>query len=279
MNRREAITVRQIIELAVEYYKPVKTVLMVSGGHDSITNAHASASALKDMGIDPIVYHGDTTIGIPETQQYVRNICSLYGWQLFIRKPPKKEDWYDSIVAKYGFPGPTRSSHQFMYRRLKERGLRAFVTQELKSGRFKRENVLLLSGVRKDESLIRMGYSETMSKDSSRCWANPIFYWSEQDCKDYMAAHSIPLNPVKERICISGECLCGAFASREEYAEICAAYPSVGKRLKELHQVAIDNGHPWDWASGPNEWKKSQRQIKMPMCVGCEKKYEQQLLF
>src|ERR1700689_4484474 len=209
----------KIIREALLEYKPVAVVLMVSGGHDSVTNAHISASILKNIGImDFVVYHGDTTIGIPETQYYVMDICDLYEWSLHVRRAPNPDDWYDNIVAKHGFPGPTRSAHQFMYRRLKERALRHFVTHTLKSSPFARENVLLLSGVRKDESLIRMGYQETMSKDASRCWANPIFYWSEQDCKDYMKANLMPLNPVKERICISGECLCGAFASKEEYA-------------------------------------------------------------
>jgi 3'-phosphoadenosine 5'-phosphosulfate sulfotransferase (PAPS reductase)/FAD synthetase len=268
-----------IIRKAIELYKPVNVLLMVSGGHDSVTNAHVSASILDKLKVIYSVYHGDTTIGIKEVQYYVADICELFEWSLYVRRPPNPEDWYDNIVAKHGFPGPTRSAHQFMYRRLKERALRHFVTHEIKSSPHARENVLLLSGVRKDESLIRMGYQETMSKDASRCWVNPIFYWSEQNCKDYMKKHNIPKNPVKEKICISGECLCGAFAKREEYMEIKHAYPEVFKRLQNLHRIATENGHPWDWASGPNEWKKEQKKSKMFMCIGCEKKYEQQQLF
>lgn len=266
-------TPEEIISGAVDKYKPVKVLLMVSGGHDSVTNAFVSSLILQKMGISFGVYHGDTTIGIPQTQQYVKDICEKYDWPLFIRRPPNPIDHYDNIVAKYGFPGPTKTSHQYMYRRLKERALRHFVTHEVKSSPHARQNVLLLSGVRRDESMIRMGYSEVMSKDASRCWANPIFYHTEDDCKEIMLLNGIPKNPVKERICISGECLCGCFAKLEEYNEIKNAYPEVYQRLERLREIAAENGHPWEWASGPNQWKKEQRQAKnMHMCVGCEKK-------
>lgn len=264
----------QIIELAIDRYKPKKFILMVSGGHDSITNAHVTAQILSNKGIEFSVYHGDTTIGIPATQQYVREICDLYNWPLAIRQPPKKEDHYENIVAKYGFPGPTKSSHRYMYRRLKERALRHYVTHELKTSPYKRENILLCSGVRQQESAIRMGYTEVVTKDDARIWCNPIFYWSEQDCTDYMANNRIPRNPVKDKICISGECLCGAFARNEEWIEIKTHYPETAAKIEALHEIAKANGHPWHWASGPQQWKKEQREKNKPnfMCVGCEKK-------
>lgn len=263
----------QIIEAAIEKYKPYKYVLMVSGGHDSITNAHVCAQILQKKGVPFAVYHGDTTIGIPETQDYVKQICARYGWKLFIRKPPNSIDHYENIIKEYGFPGPTKTSHQYMYRRLKERGLRHFVTHELKSSPYAKQNCLLFSGVRQDESTIRMGYQETMSKDYSRCWVNPIFYFTAKECDEYMRSFEIPTNPVKKLICISGECLCGCFAKKEEYIEICRIFPHVGQRLKELQEIATANGHPWGWGVGPAKWKREQKKGgKMHMCVGCEKK-------
>lgn len=252
------------------------TLLLVSGGHDSITCAHVSAQILTSQKRDFRIYHGDTTIGIPQTQEYVKMICEKYGWRLSICKPPKESDWYDNIVANYGFPGPTKQSHQFMYRRLKERALNNFVTHECKSSPHKRENVLLLTGVRQQESRIRMGYSHTTSKEKSKIWCNPIFYWSEDECNLYMKAHAIPRNPVKDKICISGECLCGAFAKKEEWAEIKHEFPEVADRIEALHEKAKANGFPWHWASGPIEWKKEElqkKQLKINfMCVGCDTK-------
>lgn len=269
-------TSRQILMAAIEQYRPVKIALMFSGGHDSLTNTHVCAAILKELDIPFIVYHGDTTIGIPETQQYVREVCKRFRWNLAIRKPPNKKDHYEELVKRFGFPGPTKPAHQIMYRSLKERALKAFVTHECKSRPYSRENVLLCSGARKDESDIRMGYQLETTKDDSRVWTNAIFYWTEKQCEAYMKEHDLPRNPVKDKICISGECLCGAFAGKEEFAEIKACYPETAARIEALHETAIANGHLWPWSSGPTKWRKHNKpgQMNMFMCVGCENKKE-----
>lgn len=270
-------TPKQIIREAVLRFKPIMVVLMVSGGHDSVTNAHVSANLLREMGLPFVVYHGDTTIGIPQTQQYVKDVCKLYNWKLFIGRSRNKNDWYESLIKKYGFPGPTRISHQIMYRHLKERALNYFVTHQCKSSSYARENVLLLSGLRKMESRVRMGYTRECNKENSKVWVNPIFYFSEANVKEYMSTHSIPKNPVKEKICISGECLCGAFAGKEEWAEIKFHYPEVAAEIERLHEIAKANGHFWPWSMGPTEWRKRESGIaknKKPsfMCAGCDDK-------
>lgn len=266
-----------ILARAIAAYRPVKIILMVSGGHDSITNAHMCAAILMRWGFPFEVYHGDTTIGIPETQQYVKAICLEYDWNLNIRRPPNPEDWYENIVRQYGFPGHTKTAHRFMYIRLKERAIRNFVTHECKENPRGRQNVLLLTGIRKDESAIRMGYSDVMTKDDSRVWVSPIFHLTEADCKEYMFDNSIPTNPVKEKICISGECLCGSWAGDEEEHEIRHSYPHVGAELDRLTKIAEENGFPWRWGQGPNEWKVEQEAKKQLsfnfMCAGCERKH------
>lgn len=264
---------KSIIDEAIKKYRPIQVILMLSGGHDSVTNAHISARILDEMDVDFLVYHGDTTIGIPDTQKYVIGICAHYGWDLKIRTPPNKKDWYENLVARFGFPGPTRFAHQIMYRSLKERALKKFITHEIKSSPRLRQNVLLLTGVRKQESRIRMGYQQTTTKEDSRVWCNPIFNWSDEDCRAYMRFNEIPLNPVKEKMCISGECLCGAFAGREEWAELKFNYPEVAAKIEALHEKAKQNGFPWAWSSGPTEWRNQQKQkaqLNMFMCAGCE---------
>lgn len=237
-------TPEQIISDAIETYKPIKIALLFSGGHDSLVSTHACSMILQKMNTDFVVYHGDTTIGIPETQQYVKEICKKYGWKLVIRKPPKRTDYYDELIKRFGFPGPTKQSHQIMYRRLKERAINKFVTHECKSSPHTRETVILFTGIRKQESRIRMGYINETSKENSKVWSNPIFWWSKIQCEKYMVENNLPRNPVKDRICISGECLCGAFAGKEELAEIRAAYPDVAKKLDELHELAKKTAFP-----------------------------------
>lgn len=265
---------REIIKEAIDRYNPIAYVALYSGGHDSAVSSHVSLTILKEMGIRAKVYHGDTTIGIKETQEHVIKTSTLLDWDLEIRKPPKWQDRYLNIVREYGFPGATKSSHQFMYRRLKERAIKSFVTNELKSKPKARENVLLLSGVRKSESVIRMGYTDPVQKDDSRIWCNPIFYWTEEDCSEYMELVKLPPNPVKLLLCISGECLCGSFARKEEYSEIKEAYPDAAAQIDFIYEVAKAHGHPWPWGMGPNDWNKAHPpgQTDMFMCVGCEEK-------
>lgn len=267
---------KEILYEAIEKYAPIKIALLFSGGHDSLVNTHICANILNNWGLPFVIYHGDTTIGIPETQDFVKNVCTKYGWQLEIRQPPNKKDWYDELIKRFGFPGPTKMAHQIMYRSLKERALMKFVTHECKINPYSRRSVLLCSGVRKDESRIRMGYVSETIKEDSRVWANPIFYFSEKDCEKYMKEHDLPRNPVKDKICISGECLCGAFAGKEEFAEIKESYPETAARIEALHKLAAANGHPWPWSSGPTEWRKNNPPGKMNMfmCVGCESKRE-----
>ncbi|NRA48266.1 MAG: phosphoadenosine phosphosulfate reductase family protein, partial [Phaeodactylibacter sp.] len=232
-----------IIFEAVRKYHPVHALLMISGGHDSVSAATRSVAALDELRIPYSAYHGDTGTGIVETQEYVKDMCLRQGWQLDIRKPEPPYD-YESYVRKYGFPGPAQ--HQNIMRNLKEKPLRKFITHEIKSTPYARENVLLITGIRKSESLIRMGYTETTRKDNSRVWCSPIFYYSAEDVDMWMKTNSIPRNPVKDRICISGECLCGCFAKPEEGAEIKAAYPDAWEKLQKLAKHS-----PWKWGQDP----------------------------
>lgn len=264
---------REIIDQAITQYKPVQIALMFSGGHDSLTSTHMAATYLKELGRDFIVYHGNTGIGIPETREFVYQTVKKYGWKFY--EGHAKENTYKDQVTKYGFPGPTKTAHQIMYRLLKERPIRKFVTHHCKSTTHARENVLLITGIRQSESRIRMGYKDLISKDNSRVWVNPNFSWSEEDVEKYINENELDRNPVKETICISGECLCGAFAGKEELAEIKEHYPNTYEEIEQLHQLAIANGHQWGWASGPTEWRKDQKkskQMKMFICVGCEDK-------
>ncbi|KAA0992757.1 phosphoadenosine phosphosulfate reductase family protein [Dyadobacter aurulentus] len=263
-----------IIAEAIEKYNPVKIVLLFSGGHDSMCSTHFAASYLKSIGRDFTVYHGNTGIGIRQTREYVYSVVKHFNWP-FYEGFPKEGHTYEDLVKKWGFPGSTPQSHQIMYRRLKAYALHKFVTHECKSNPRARENVLLISGIRQSESKIRMGYKEYIQKQDSRIWCSPIFYWSETDCKKYMAEQSLPRNPVKDKICISGECLCGAFAGREEWSEIKSEFPEAAAEINRIHQIAIDHGKPWPWSSGPSEWTKHNPPGQLPlmfMCVGCEDK-------
>lgn len=263
----------EIISQAIDHYKPIKALLLFSGGHDSLVSTHVAASILKEMNLDFYVYHGDTTIKIPETQQFVKYVCSMFDWPLIIASPPNEKDSYESIVTKYGFPGPSLQSHQFMYRRLKERALNHTITHVIKTSPHSRENVLLISGVRKFESRVRMGYIDHTRKENSKIWCNPLFWWEKSTCEKYMADNNLPRNRVKDVIGISGECLCGCFADKGEFDLICQHYPEVADEIDRLYEIAKEHGHNWFWTQGPTAWVPENNSIfdenTLGMCIRC----------
>ena len=55
-------TPQEIIQSAIDKYKPIQIALLFSGGHDSLVNTHLSSSILKSLGYNFVVYHGDTTM-------------------------------------------------------------------------------------------------------------------------------------------------------------------------------------------------------------------------
>jgi len=71
-----------ILNCAIDEYRPTKIFALLSGGHDSLT---ATAAAYQMIGneIDAVV-HIDTGIGIPETQQFVIDVCAKNNWPLLI---------------------------------------------------------------------------------------------------------------------------------------------------------------------------------------------------
>lgn len=259
----------EIIINAIRKYNPKKILLLFSGGHDSLCSTHFSAAFLDSLGLDFTVYHGNTGIGIRQTKEYVHKICSEQDWKLYIGDAGNA---YEKQVAKYGFPGP--QSHKFMYIMLKERPLKKYVIHSCKSSPYSREKILLITGIRQSESRIRMGYKDFVKKDGSSVWLAPIFYWTESDSENYMAKNELPRNPVKDLICISGECLCGAFAGNEEWTEIKSSFPEAAVEIERLHKIAIGNGKPWGWASSPTKYYKHnpRGQMDMFMCIGCEEK-------
>lgn len=267
-------TADEIIKKAVKDFEPIHALLLFSGGHDSVVSTHISMSILDQLGLPYSVYHGNTTISIKETREYVVERCIEYNLNLFIGSP-KKGETYKDIVREYGFPGPNKKAHQIMYRRLKERALRNHVTHVIKSKPHARENVLLISGARQSESSIRMGYSDSIKKENSRIWCAPCFYWQSHQIDKYMKEYQIKRNPVKDTIGISGECLCGCFADKGEFDKIAQHYPDAGDYLDQLHTVAIENGKPWPWTHGPTKWSQlhpeGQIELELGMCSSCSR--------
>ncbi|SDL78376.1 3'-phosphoadenosine 5'-phosphosulfate sulfotransferase (PAPS reductase)/FAD synthetase [Modicisalibacter muralis] len=266
----------RILETAIEQYQPAAVFALFSGGHDSLTCTHMAAEILGERLTG--VAHIDTGIGIPETQQFVKDVCGHYKWPLQIYRASENTyangtpnpQVYEEIILEHGFPGGP--AHQFMYTRLKGRQVERLV----RDYRGKRGNkVMLITGVRREESTRRMGtVREVNVVSGGQVWVAPMINVTSQDQHDYMAACELPRSPVKEKLCMSGECLCGAFAHRGELAEIAYWYPDVADRIHRLEQAVLaKHGRTNGWEGRDDDFKYN-RQGFLPLCVGCEQRAE-----
>lgn len=269
MSDPRARTPEEIVKEAIERYNPIAIYVGFSGGNDSRAVTHWMMNNVP--GCEP--FHANTGIGIERTRQYVRDTCKTYGWKLNeIRAQEDCGQDYDQICMQHGFPGP--DSHQMMYSRLKERCVRVLV-RRAKEGHPRRAKVLIASGVRHDESIIRMGYAgREINTVGAQVWINPLYWWPKEQRDTYNEASGIPENPVTKELGMSGECGCGAFAQPGELARWRAVDPSFGDRIDKLQQKVLERGYTWSWEGRPPKGGHNPNQFGLfqrPLCVGCEK--------
>lgn len=210
----------EIVGRAVAEHSPNNVFAAVSGGNDSTV----LLAEVRDM-IDGVV-HVNTGIGIEETRQYVRDLCQSWNLPLIEMHPPDKT--YEDFVLEYGFPGP--AAHIYAYSWLKERALRNVRRQY-------GPKVMLLTGVRKAESKIRMGRVKEVQKDGNLIWVAPILDYGIKEMAAAREKYDIPVNPVPQILGMSGECLCGAFATFMERELIRENFPVTAKQLDDLEAL------------------------------------------
>lgn len=204
--------------------------VLYSGGNDSTVLTH-----LVRHRVDYAV-HANTTIGIEETRQFVRDTCAGWDLDLIERTAPTS---YRDLVLERGFPGP--AMHYKMYQRLKERVLDQVRSELLLDNR--RQRVLFIAGRRRAESRRRASVP-LYEIDGSAIWASPLAMWTKLDMNTYrLMAGNVPINPVSEKLHMSGECLCGAYAKPGELDEIRFWYPDVAAQIDALAAEVAAAGH------------------------------------
>lgn len=209
----------------LEGHALVASCVLFSGGNDSTVLAHL----MHQRGLATHAVHANTTIGIEETRQFVRDACAAWGLPLLERRAPVT---YEQLVLERGFPGP--GMHWKMYTRLKERALDAVRAELVNHPR--RQRVLFIAGRRRQESRRRQDIP-LYERDGSTIWASPLATWTSLDLNSYRLLHGdVPVNRVSELLHMSGECLCGAFARPHELEELGEWFPEVAEQIAELER-------------------------------------------
>lgn len=163
-----------------------------------------------------------------------------------------------------------RLNHYKMYQRLKERGLRKVRSRFVTNPR--RERVVFLAGRRRSESQRRMSIPLN-DRVGSTVWISPLADWTALDLNTYRLMNDVPQNEVSDKIHMSGECLCGAFAKPGELDEIGDWFPETKARILELEAAVEAAGHTdlrckWGWGAGRARVSAETR--TGPLCSSCE---------
>ena len=248
---------QDIVELALRAHlggrRLVGMAILYSGGNDSTTLAHLFRHE-ADYAI-----HANTTIGIEQTREFVRETCKGWGLQLIEKVAP--ESYRDLVLGTdargipRGFPGP--AMHFFHYTRLKERSLDEARRELVKNPR--QERLLFLGGRRRAESA-RRAEVPLFEADGSVIWASPLAMWTKLDLNTYRDIHKdVPRNPASDLIHMSGECLCGAFAHPGELDEVAEWFPDVVAEIRALEAEVRAAGVPEPYCRwGHGEGKPSE---------------------
>jgi 3'-phosphoadenosine 5'-phosphosulfate sulfotransferase (PAPS reductase)/FAD synthetase len=254
----------EIVQMALDQHQGAHriagTCVLFSGGNDSTVLAHLMRKHATHA------VHCNTTIGIEETRQFVRDVCKQWGLPLLEEVAPVT---YRELVLDQGFPG---AGHHFkMFQRLKERGLRQARRKIVTDPR--KERVLFLAGRRRQESARRANIP-LHEREGSTIWASPIALWTKPDMATYRLMNRytdpVPLNEVSEKIHMSGECLCGSFAKPGELEEIGAWFPEVKAEIEALEAEVRALGkfpeHRCKWGHGKGKATKKVGSL----CTSCQ---------
>ena len=234
--------------------------ILFSGGNDSTVLAHMMRHRAQ------YAIHANTTIGIEQTRQFVRDTCQTWGLELIERTAPVS---YRDLVLERGFPGP--AMHFKMFSRLKERPLDEVRRELITAPR--RQRVLFIAGRRRAESK-RRNNIPLMETDGSAIWASPLAMWTKEDMGVYRAIAArdgdpVPFNSVSDAIGMSGECLCGAFAQEGELERIRLWYPDTAADIDQLEADVRAAGHKEPWCRwGHGKGKPTEKAGRM--CDSCD---------
>ena len=248
----------------------VGTVVLFSGGNVS--------TVLADLfkGIATHAAHANTTVGIEQTRQFVRDTCEAWGLPLIEMVPEREQDRYRALVLDRGFPGPAH--HWKMFQRLKERVLKQVRRQLVTNSR--RERVIYLAGRRRTESNRRANIPE-FERAGSIVYVSPLVNWTKADMNTYRSMFAVPHNEVADLIHMSGECLCGAFAHQNEREEISSWFPEAFTEIAELEELLTDRTDipeqckRWGWGGDAETLKqfRKERPKTGRLCSSCDARF------
>jgi 3'-phosphoadenosine 5'-phosphosulfate sulfotransferase (PAPS reductase)/FAD synthetase len=224
---------KEIITESINKYKVNRFIILFSGGKDSLTLSHFLHNKLKINNLE--LLYCKTGIGVKENIEYVLEICKNYNWKLNIIEPLPHET-YEKYISKFGFPGT--GQHGSIMGFLKYHPMRKWYTTQQKNN--PDQKIVLFSGRRLGESKRRkkiMKKHTYLSKVDGMVFCSPLFYWSDKQIWDYIHKENLSICPVYNTLHISGDCLCGAYGSKDEYNFLRIFHKDTFDFIQKLEQI------------------------------------------
>jgi 3'-phosphoadenosine 5'-phosphosulfate sulfotransferase (PAPS reductase)/FAD synthetase len=187
-----------------------------------------------------VLVHIDTTIGLEETEEYVRRYAQWLGAELVILRP---DHTFEEYVARYPYwPHIYPPWARWCYHKLKRRPVEKYLKQHY------REGDIVVMGIRKPESDFRMKnyvavFMEKFYKEAkvkAKIWL-PLLYADDETVDRLIKKFGIPESPVWCAIGSSGECFCLAGSSERAVKRAVCAFPKLRIRLMRIDDIIHAN--------------------------------------
>jgi len=205
-----------------------------SGGKDSLIATHLAYNEIKkhELKIPIEVIYVDTTLGLPEVIDYVKETCKFFKWKLRILRP-KKSFW--ELASKWGMPTPKR---KWCRRLLKLQPMLDYVSN------LGIERVCFITGIRRNESKKRNKLPRVIKREFKNVISYnfaPILDWSDEEVNKYVKEHNLPINPIYNVFEFSGDCICVVYISINNLIKLAKYCPNVIEKFRILEE---------DWKNG-----------------------------
>jgi len=214
----------------------VKIHCFFSGGRDSAVTCYLAKRVADVRKWQFVLVHVDTTIGLKETEEYVRQYAEWLRAELVVLRPDLT---FEEYVAKYPYwPHVYPPWARWCYHKLKRIPTERYIKQHY------RPRDLIALGIRRDESLFReRNYDSVFTVkyySDAKVWTKlwlPLLYADDETVDKLIKKFKIPQSPVWEKIGMSGECFCLAGSSKKTVARAVCAYPELGIRLMKIDDI------------------------------------------
>jgi 3'-phosphoadenosine 5'-phosphosulfate sulfotransferase (PAPS reductase)/FAD synthetase len=261
---------------------------LCSGGKDSMT---ACATAHKIRPLDGIILI-DTTVPAmngDDKPTYIaaKRFAEQLGVPFICIKPMdnlRKGFEYVPCIGKYGegaayenyckkYGMPHAGQHNQVYRYLKGKAMLGFIMSQTKS----KERIAFISGAREAESDRRAENTQMISIGESPrlIWICPVYYWTTEQAFKFCEDNDYRISEAYKWIHTSGDCMCGAFAAKDEVHMVAMAYPDTAKKIARIEAVAnIKHKGKEGWGNSES-MLAALSQSKLERRYGCECEQQQ----